>query len=92
MVVITKATAGQPPQRIQRGMPHPRPWRLTASLSAPSGQNTPHQTRPSKTMLSSTKGHQMPQNRNCANRPRWSRMRAASSGSGRNAGSTTSTA
>ena len=46
-VVVKKASTGQPLQRIQRGMGLPSPWRLASSVSMPSGQNTPHHTRPS---------------------------------------------
>src|ERR1700761_5450268 len=86
MVVIPKATNGQPPQRIQRGIAQPRPYLLANSASAPSGHNTPHQTRPSMTIDSSTNGHQMPQNTNCAASVRLLHKCAEPSGSGITAG------
>ncbi|MNN19104.1 hypothetical protein D3C81_1323340 [compost metagenome] len=89
---MQKATNGQPPQRIQRGTPRPWPWRLAHSLSAPSGQNRPHQRRPNSTIDSSTNGHQMPQNTNCANTARSSNMRAWGWGRSRHAGTISNTA
>ena len=86
MVVMPNATNGQPPQRIQRGIAQPRPNLLANSVSAPSGHSTPHHTRPSITMESSTKGHQMPQNTNCAASVRLVQRCAVSSGSGMTAG------
>ena len=87
-----KATNGQPLQRIQRGIARPSPCRLANSVSAPSGQNTPHHARPTTNMLRMTKGHQMPQNANCANSLRSDRRVAPDGGGGRNAGTTTSSA
>eukprot|EP01022_Parablepharisma_sp_SALTPOND_P015891 TRINITY_DN2278_c0_g4_i1.p1 TRINITY_DN2278_c0_g4~~TRINITY_DN2278_c0_g4_i1.p1 ORF type:complete len:759 (-),score=204.48 TRINITY_DN2278_c0_g4_i1:1653-3929(-) len=85
-VVRAKATKGQPPQRIHFGMARPRPCLLANSVSAPSGQSTPHHTRPMSTMLTSTKGHQMPQKANWAITVRLDQRWAVSSGRGRNTG------
>src|SRR5579885_1285918 len=61
-------------------MAWPRPIRLAASLSAPSGQKIPHHARPKSTMLRSTNGHQRPQKANCAKRVRLFQMCAARQG------------
>src|SRR3989344_7789548 len=89
-VVMTKATNGQPPQRIQRGIGYCKPRRLMSSVSEPSGQNTPHHTRPMSIIDTITNGHHTPQNATCARRVRLSYMCAESGGNGRNAGIITS--
>ena len=87
-----KATKGQPGHFSHAGTGLPRPWRLTCSEMKPSGQNSPHHTRPRVTVAIITPGHQMPQKQNWAKRRRLSQMWARSGGSGRKAGITTSPA
>ncbi len=87
---MMKATNGQPPHFNQRGTGRPSPWLLASSVSVPSGQNTPHHTRPISSMETITNGHQMPQNMNCANRVRWFSTLEPVPGNGRKAGITTS--
>ena len=85
-MVATKAKKGQPLHLSQRGSALPRPYWLTHSEMAPSGQNRPHQTRPMVTVAIMTPGHHRPQKANCANRRRLFQMWASSGGSGRKAG------
>jgi hypothetical protein len=81
-----KATKGQPLHLSQRGRALPRPYWLTHSVIAPSGQKKPHQTRPMVTVAIITPGHHRPQKQNWANRRRLSQMCASSGGKGKNAG------
>ena len=66
------AKAARACQRIQRGIERPAARWLAHSLSVPSGQNMPHQTRPNSIVERITDGHHTPQNTNCANRRRLS--------------------
>ena len=74
--VVMGPNAGQ-----LRGTGLPSPLWLTHSVSVPSGQNRPHQTRPRVSVASMTPGHQTPQNMNWANRRRLSHRCAPCGGS-----------